>query len=54
VIRGETKTANLAAAGPLLRFELMEKIVKDGTAEIISLSRPFLRQPNLVKLFNSE
>jgi 2,4-dienoyl-CoA reductase-like NADH-dependent reductase (Old Yellow Enzyme family) len=50
VIRARTKTAKLAVVGGLRRFELMEKLVNDGTADLVSLSRPFLRQPNLVQL----
>jgi 2,4-dienoyl-CoA reductase-like NADH-dependent reductase (Old Yellow Enzyme family) len=42
--------AKLAVVGGLLRFEMMDKIVRDGTADLVSMSRPFLRQPNLVQL----
>jgi 2,4-dienoyl-CoA reductase-like NADH-dependent reductase (Old Yellow Enzyme family) len=51
VIRGKTGKAKLAAVGGLLRFETLEKVIKEGAADVVSLSRPFLRRPNLVKLF---
>jgi 2,4-dienoyl-CoA reductase-like NADH-dependent reductase (Old Yellow Enzyme family) len=51
VIRAKTGKAKLAAVGGFLRFETLEKVVTEGTADVVSLSRPFLRQPNLVKLF---
>ncbi len=34
--------------GGLRTFELMDKIVKNKEADLISLSRPFIRNPNLV------
>lgn len=37
------------AVGGFRTFELMEKIVQDGEADFISLCRPFIRQPGLVK-----
>jgi 2,4-dienoyl-CoA reductase-like NADH-dependent reductase (Old Yellow Enzyme family) len=53
VIRARNRNANIAVVGGLLQFETMEKIVKDGVGQLVSLSRPFLRQPNLVKLFEN-
>jgi 2,4-dienoyl-CoA reductase-like NADH-dependent reductase (Old Yellow Enzyme family) len=50
-IRARNPSANLAVVGGLLTFDTMEKIVKDGVGQLVSLSRPFLRQPNLVRLF---
>ncbi len=37
------------AVGGFRTFTLMEKIVQDGDADFISLCRPFIRQPGLVK-----
>jgi 2,4-dienoyl-CoA reductase-like NADH-dependent reductase (Old Yellow Enzyme family) len=51
VIRAMVPAAKLAAVGGLLKFETLERVVRDGTADLVSLSRPFLRQPNLVRLF---
>lgn len=39
----------LAVVGGNRNFEAMERIVKEGTAALISMSRPFLREPMLVK-----
>jgi 2,4-dienoyl-CoA reductase-like NADH-dependent reductase (Old Yellow Enzyme family) len=46
--------APLAVCGGLRRFAQMEAIVTEGTAEIVSLSRPFLRQPDLVTALLNE
>lgn len=37
------------AVGGLKTFSLMEKIVQEGGADFISLCRPFIRQPGLVR-----
>ncbi len=39
----------LMLAGGLRSFELMEEIVRQGDAELVSLSRPLIREPNLVQ-----
>lgn len=39
------------ALGGLRTFRVMEKIVQDGKADLISMSRPFIRDPLLVKNF---
>ncbi|KAH0795594.1 oxidoreductase, FAD/FMN-binding family protein [Histomonas meleagridis] len=41
--------ANLALVGGLREVSDMEKIVNDGIASMVSLSRPFLREPYLVR-----
>jgi 2,4-dienoyl-CoA reductase-like NADH-dependent reductase (Old Yellow Enzyme family) len=33
---------------------MMQKLVDEGTMEIISMSRPFLRQPNLLQRLTHE
>jgi 2,4-dienoyl-CoA reductase-like NADH-dependent reductase (Old Yellow Enzyme family) len=39
------------ALGGLRSFYIMEKIIHDGNADLISMSRPFIREPSLVKQF---
>ncbi|MFC1824129.1 NADH:flavin oxidoreductase, partial [Thermodesulfobacteriota bacterium] len=34
-------------------LELMEEIVQKGEADFISLSRPFIREPDLIKRWES-
>ncbi|OHT16468.1 oxidoreductase, FAD/FMN-binding family protein [Tritrichomonas foetus] len=41
--------ANLALVGGLRSIPMMEKLLQDGTVKLISMSRPFLKQPHLVK-----
>ena len=41
----------VATVGGWRHFDKMEKAVKEGKADIISLSRPFLREPHLVQKF---
>jgi 2,4-dienoyl-CoA reductase-like NADH-dependent reductase (Old Yellow Enzyme family) len=48
------ENVKLAVCGGLRRFGQMEGIVKDGTVDVVSLSRPFLRQPDLVKVLKGE
>jgi len=38
------------AVGGIRKRAMMEKALQDGQADFISMSRPFIRQPNLVKL----
>lgn len=52
-IRKLVPNAKLAVVGGLRKFDTIEKVVKSGIADIVSLSRPFLRQPNLVKKFKT-
>jgi 2,4-dienoyl-CoA reductase-like NADH-dependent reductase (Old Yellow Enzyme family) len=54
IVRKEVPLANLAVCGGLRRFQQMEEIVKDGTVQVVSLSRPFLRQPDLVEKLKQE
>jgi 2,4-dienoyl-CoA reductase-like NADH-dependent reductase (Old Yellow Enzyme family) len=42
-----------AAVGGLRRFEEMEKLVREGTADLLSMSRPFIRDPYIVKRFRT-
>lgn len=53
MIRKLVPEAKLAVVGGLRRFDILEKIVKTGICDIVSLSRPFLREPDLVKKFKN-
>jgi 2,4-dienoyl-CoA reductase-like NADH-dependent reductase (Old Yellow Enzyme family) len=37
--------------GGLRTFREMEKFVREGRADLVSMSRPFIREPGLVRLF---
>jgi 2,4-dienoyl-CoA reductase-like NADH-dependent reductase (Old Yellow Enzyme family) len=39
------------AVGGLRSFSVMQSLLEDGVADMVSLSRPFIRQPDLVDLF---
>jgi 2,4-dienoyl-CoA reductase-like NADH-dependent reductase (Old Yellow Enzyme family) len=39
--------------GGLRSFELMEEVVRNGEADFVSLSRPFIREPGLVNSWKS-
>lgn len=41
--------ANLAVCGGLNSVNFMEKIINENVASMVSLSRPFIREPNLVR-----
>ena len=41
------------ALGGLRSFSVMEKIIEQGKADFISMSRPFIREPSIVKRFRS-
>ncbi|KAH0792986.1 oxidoreductase, FAD/FMN-binding family protein [Histomonas meleagridis] len=41
----------IASVGGHRNFALMEKAVKEKRYDIVSMSRPFIRQPNLVKMY---
>jgi 2,4-dienoyl-CoA reductase-like NADH-dependent reductase (Old Yellow Enzyme family) len=51
IIRELNPTAKLALVGGLRKFTEMEKIVNSGTANLCSLSRPFIKDSSLVKRF---
>ena len=53
IIRERNPHAKLALVGGLRKFSTMEKIVNDGTANIISLSRPLIRDPALIMRFKA-
>jgi 2,4-dienoyl-CoA reductase-like NADH-dependent reductase (Old Yellow Enzyme family) len=53
-VREIAPRAKLAAVGGIRSFAFMEKIVATGVADIVSMSRPFLRQPDLVKALKNE
>lgn len=38
--------------GGLRSFAVMESVLKDGVADMVALSRPFIREPDLVSKFN--
>jgi 2,4-dienoyl-CoA reductase-like NADH-dependent reductase (Old Yellow Enzyme family) len=52
-VRRLAPRAAIAVCGGLRRFAQMEEIVRDGTADIVSLSRPFLREPDLIAALRS-
>jgi 2,4-dienoyl-CoA reductase-like NADH-dependent reductase (Old Yellow Enzyme family) len=54
VVKAEMPSVKLAAVGGIRNFAFMEALVKDGVADVVSLSRPFLRQPDLVKVLKKE
>jgi 2,4-dienoyl-CoA reductase-like NADH-dependent reductase (Old Yellow Enzyme family) len=41
--------APLMLVGGIRSFEVAERLVNDGAADYISMSRPFIREPNLIK-----
>jgi 2,4-dienoyl-CoA reductase-like NADH-dependent reductase (Old Yellow Enzyme family) len=43
----------LILVGGMRSFHLVEKLVEEGYADYISMSRPFIREPNLVKRWES-
>lgn len=51
VVKKKVPTANLALVGGLRNLSSMEKIVTSGEADLISMSRPFLYEPDLVRKF---
>ncbi|OHT11955.1 oxidoreductase, FAD/FMN-binding family protein [Tritrichomonas foetus] len=48
-IRRIAPNAKLAIVGGLRNFDTMDHVVAGGTADMISMARPFIRQPSLVK-----
>jgi len=51
-IKTGLKQTPLILVGGVRRLDQMEAIVSDGTAEMISMSRPFIREPFLVRKFS--
>lgn len=51
-IKNETAIP-LILVGGVRSFEIAEKIVLEGTADYISMSRPFIREPDLIKRWQS-
>lgn len=43
----------LILLGGIRSFELAEKLVREGTADFISISRPFIREPGLINRWKS-
>jgi 2,4-dienoyl-CoA reductase-like NADH-dependent reductase (Old Yellow Enzyme family) len=54
VIHRIAPEAKLAIVGGIRRWELISQIVAEGTATLVSMSRPFIRQPDLVKVLRKE
>jgi 2,4-dienoyl-CoA reductase-like NADH-dependent reductase (Old Yellow Enzyme family) len=54
VIHRAALEAKLAVVGGIRKWAMMSQLVAEGTATLVSLSRPFIRQPNLVKLLKNE
>jgi 2,4-dienoyl-CoA reductase-like NADH-dependent reductase (Old Yellow Enzyme family) len=51
VIRKVNPNVPLAIVGGLRNFDQMEKLVKEGKCDLVSMSRPFIRDPHLVRRF---
>lgn len=51
VVRKKVPKANLSLVGGLRNLNDMIKIIDDGEADLISMSRPFLFEPDLIKKF---
>ncbi|MFX1323480.1 MAG: NADH:flavin oxidoreductase [Promethearchaeota archaeon] len=51
LIKSETKDIPIIVVGGLRKKSFMEDIIKQHYADFISMSRPFIREPNLVKSF---
>lgn len=45
--------APVMMVGGLRKFEVLESVIKEGRADLISMSRPFLREPDLVNRWMS-
>ena len=50
-IRPALGSVPLSVVGGMRTMSRMEEILEEGQADLISLSRPFIREPSLVKLF---
>jgi len=50
-IKPELKTIPLSVVGGLRRMEHMSEVIEKGYADLISMSRPFIREPFIVKKF---
>jgi 2,4-dienoyl-CoA reductase-like NADH-dependent reductase (Old Yellow Enzyme family) len=50
-LRPATGDVPLMVVGGMRRLAHMEQIVQEGHADLISMSRPFIREPHLVKQF---
>jgi 2,4-dienoyl-CoA reductase-like NADH-dependent reductase (Old Yellow Enzyme family) len=48
-IREAIKPTPMGLVGGFTKLETMEKVVETGLTDMVSLSRPFIREPNLVK-----
>ncbi|HFQ80641.1 MAG TPA: NADH:flavin oxidoreductase [Desulfobacterales bacterium] len=46
-------TIPLILVGGIRSFEIAEKIIQEGTADYISMSRPFIREPDLINRWQS-
>ncbi|MBW1893372.1 MAG: NADH:flavin oxidoreductase [Deltaproteobacteria bacterium] len=51
VVKGMMGNASLILVGGLRKLSQMEEIIEKGDADLISMSRPFIREPFLVKKF---
>jgi 2,4-dienoyl-CoA reductase-like NADH-dependent reductase (Old Yellow Enzyme family) len=50
-LRPATGTVPLMVVGGMRRISHMEQVLEQGHADLISMSRPFIREPDLVKRF---
>ncbi len=51
VVKPAMEGIPLILVGGMRRTSHMEEVLEEGSADLISLSRPFIREPNLVKRF---
>jgi 2,4-dienoyl-CoA reductase-like NADH-dependent reductase (Old Yellow Enzyme family) len=54
VIHRVAPEAKLAVVGGIRKWAMMTELVAEGTAALVSLSRPFIRRPDLVKCLKKE
>lgn len=53
IIRKLTPTKKISVVGGIRKFKVMEKAIKNGETDLISLSRPLIKEPDLVlKMMN--
>lgn len=52
-IRKANPDANLAIVGGVRKFSDMESVIKNGYADMVSMSRPFIHDPLLINKFRS-
>jgi len=51
IVKGKIRSTPLILVGGMRRLSQMNDIVENGPADMISMSRPFIREPSLVRKF---